>query len=634
MTKSGYIYLIAAVFSSTTVYSQYFPVSLIPDSLKNNAFLIIRDEVREVKMKSENSSVEKIVKILTVLNKTGEDMAYLSLLYDKNSSIKVNDIIYYDLNGKKIKSVKQSEITDSPAYGSSLLFSDNRIKHFKPNQSVYPYTIKYDYEINNSNIISFACWRPFNDYNISVQHSLFTIEYPLKDKINRKEINVQLRSSAKTSESVIDTWELNNLPAIEYEPFSISLQERIPSVYLMPAVLIYDQYKGTADNWANCGKWFYSLYQGKDEISDVEKLKIQSLVKDIPDTLERIRTLYRYMQGNTRYVAIALGLGGYQPFDAKTVFETGYGDCKALSNYMHSLLKYIGVKSFPARVSSGRYKEAIFTNFPNFQQFDHIILCVPHLHDTIWLECTNQRIPFGYLGAFTDDRKVLVTGESGGSLVRTKQYSQDENVQIRNGSVKLNPDGNGESGLKTSFKGILYENIFPILAMDENDRKLFIQKQISLPIFNLLSYSFSEDRSIVPCITENLKISLPNYGAIVGKRMYFNPNILSRFAKVPYRTQERKSEIYLRRSYQELDTIEYIIPLNYLVDKLPDKKNFKSKFGEYSSEVTSNGDKIKYVRLLKFTKGQYPVSDYNSFVDFCEQISVADQGKVILNSSK
>jgi hypothetical protein len=103
---------------------------------------------------------------------------------------------------------------------------------------------------------------------------------------------------------------------------------------------------------------------------------------------------------------------------------------------------------------------------------------------------------------------------------------------------------------------------------------------------------------------------------------------------VPYRTQERKSEIYLRRSYQELDTIEYIIPLNYLVDKLPDKKNFKSKFGEYSSEVTSNGDKIKYVRLLKFTKGQYPVSDYNSFVDFCEQISVADQGKVILNSSK
>ena len=156
MTKSRFLFLIVAVFLSTTVYSQYFPVSMIPDSLKNSAFLIIRDEVREVKMKSENSSVEKIIKVLTVLNKTGEDMAYLSLPYDENSSITVNDIIYYDLNGKKIKSVKQSEITDSPAYGSSLLFSDNRIKYFKPSQPVYPYTIKFDYEITNNQIISFA----------------------------------------------------------------------------------------------------------------------------------------------------------------------------------------------------------------------------------------------------------------------------------------------------------------------------------------------------------------------------------------------------------------------------------------------------------------------------------------------
>ena len=99
-----------------------------------------------------------------------------------------------------------------------------------------------------------------------------------------------------------------------------------------------------------------------------------------------------------------MDLGGLQPFDAKTVFETGCGDCKALSNYMFSLLKLIGVRSYPAIVSSGTYIEPIFLEFPNFQQFDHAILCVPHLKDTIWLECTNQKIPFGFLGDFTDDR--------------------------------------------------------------------------------------------------------------------------------------------------------------------------------------------------------------------------------------
>ncbi|HZL76931.1 MAG TPA: hypothetical protein VFB97_04455 [Bacteroidales bacterium] len=339
------------------------------------------------------------------------------------------------------------------------------------------------------------------------------------------------------------------------------------------------------------------------------------------------------MQTKVRYVNITIGLGGWQTIKAETVDRLSYGDCKALSNYMKSLLDVVGIKSLFTIVMAGDDAPAIFDDFPS-AQFNHVILCVPLINDTIWLECTNQRIPFGYLGGFTDDRKVLLSTENGGYLVRTKQYGKDDNMQIRTGSVKLNQDGNGESNIKTSYKGILYENIFPVLGMDESDRKLFIQKKINLPSFNLLSYSFSEDRSIVPSMNENLKIGLPNYSAIVGKRLYFNPNILSRFNNVPYRTQERKSDVYLRRSYQELDTIEFIIPQNYLVDKLPDRKLFNSKFGGYSSEVISNGNKIKYVRLLSFNKGQYPVSDYNTFVDFCEQISVADQGKVILISSK
>jgi transglutaminase-like putative cysteine protease len=630
MDKRKLLYVTLLAFSLTEIYAQDYSVALIPDSLKTDARYVIRDDTRELELQTVNCGTEKIKRVLTILDKEGENMAYLVVPYDRNSTVNIKQITLFDSNGKKTKNVKQSEITDSPAYNTSELFSEDRIKYYKPINPVYPYTIEYDYEINMKNIISFGCWQPFNNYNVSTQHTRLAFSYPAKVKINKKEINVYSKTSERHSDVIVETWELNNLKAIEYEPFGIGIHERMPCVYLMPAHLDYDKFEGSSDNWAEYGKWLYSLYQGRDSISEIEKNKIATLVKEVSDTIERIKALYRYLQGNTRYVNISLGIGGFQPIDAKTVYKTGYGDCKALTNYMYSLLELIGIKSYPAIVSSGRYKEPIFTDFPNFQQFDHVILCVPNSPDTLWLECTNQKIPFGFLGDFTDDREVLLITEQGGKFAHTRKYEANDNIKSCRSEFNIDSTGTAICSVRTFYQGLQYDDISELLSLNYDEQKKWLYSNSTLPSLLIKDFSVNDLKGALPIARTYESSISKNYCSFSGKYMLLPLNVLNPQKSIPKMLKPRYSDILINRSSVEYDTMVYKIPKNFRYEFIPSEATINSDFGSYSSSVSANEKEIIYIRKFTILEGRYKPSCYKELYEFILAASKADNSKMIL----
>lgn len=614
------------------LYAQNYTAYSIPDSLKENAYAVIREYTREFELHSLIKATERIRLIITVLDNNGDDYGILNVEYDRNSKVTIYEATIYDKNGKRAKKISQSDISDIPSTDGVTLYSDNRRKVYKPSYGDYPYTVEYEYEISRTNLISYGMWFPLYAYNLAVEHSKFTFIHPTDILYKKKEINLCSGSEIKyDGKRILETWVSDFMRPVEYEPFAVNFSERVPNLDLMPVKLVYDNYTGTATNWKEYGQWINDLFSGRDELPESEKIKITKLLENRRDTTEKIRLLYEYMQENTRYVGIQLGIGGYQPFPASTVIETGYGDCKALTNYMHSLLRQIGIVSYPALVSAGEYIKPFYSDFPNFHQFNHVILCVPLKKDTIWLECTNSGSPFGFLGNFTDDRDVLLITGDGGKLSHTKKYGAEENLRTSHAEFIIDRTGSASCTMKTQYRGLQYYYISGLFSSSKEEQKQWLNKNSSFPSQQVNDFNIKNYKQTGPLATIEESLVSKNYCSFTGNYMIFPLNLSNAAEPAKKMTKERKSDFIINRSSIDYDTLIYTIPRDYKIESHPSGKTINSAYGEYTYSVSIDTNKITYIRKLVIKQGRFKASEYKSFYDFYLAVSKADNEKVMLS---
>jgi hypothetical protein len=383
-------------------------------------------------------------------------------------------------------------------------------------------------------------------------------------------------------------------------------------------------------SWQDLGKFIYTLKQGRDELPPNIKQKVHEIADPVTDPREKIRLLYEYMQKNTRYVSIQLGIGGWQPFDAKYVATKGYGDCKALSNYMYSILKEAGIRSYYAVIGAGRIKPNLETEFPS-SQFNHAILCaVINTNDSVWLECTSQTLPSGYLSDFTDDRYALLIDETGGNLVHTPKYGLKENLQQRTINAKLDGEGLLIAEIKTNYSGGQQDRLHMLINNLSKDKvKEYLDEELEFATYTVTDFNYKENKKQIPEIDETLSVTVDHYATASGKRLFIEPNILTKSGRKLKAGEERKYDIELDIEYSDTDKIEIEIPAGYKPESIPQDAIVESKFGKYRSTVKVDQNKIIYSRSMQQFSGLFPKTDYVEMVKFYDAIYKADRNKLV-----
>lgn len=254
-------------------------------------------------------------------------------------------------------------------------------------------------------------------------------------------------------------------------------------------------------NWPEMGSWYLNLTNGRRDASPEIKQQVTSLTASAATPLDKMRILAQFLQHDIRYVAITLGIGGFQPHAAPDVFTHRYGDCKDKATLLSSMLSQVGVESYYVVINSER--GSVTADTPaNIGAFDHVVLAIklpasvsdpsliatvqhPRLGRLLYFDPTNELIPFGEIGGYLQGNYGLLVTPDGGDLVELPKQPSAMNSIQRTGMLTLDPTG--------TLKGEINETRLGDRASSERWRQRTVTKDADRkkPLEDLLADSLS-----------------------------------------------------------------------------------------------------------------------------------------------
>jgi hypothetical protein len=535
-----------------------------------------------------------------------------------------------DKTGEVLKSVPKSDILDLPYSDNMSVATDTRYKVLSLSSGSFPYVIEYELVMETKNLMSVHSWSP-NYYGLATRLARLKVTYPDVNPVSYRELNIDdsLTNTMHRENQLL--WTMRKVPEIENPKYLSPDENKKPEIRLAPEKFVVDNYKGSFSSWEKFGNWYYQLNQGRQQLPLAAQKQVNDLLSKDMDRKEKIYTLYRHLQDENRYISVQLGIGGWRTFDAKYVHEKKYGDCKALTNYMQSMLNFIGVDAYPALINSGVYSNMVREDFPQ-NVFNHVVLYVPGEED-IWLECTSKSLEPSYLGLGNSGKKVLITKPQGSYLKSTPEVNLDQHYRHISGSVQLLNNKTGVYKLNEKVGGE-YKSIFESTLVNKTSKEQeeWIQNQYDVPNMNLTKIDVEALREKKTNSNFSIDFSVSKLASETGSRLFVPANPINMWRFDFGDVEEREEDIYLSAPVNHSIELSLKIPEGYEVEFLPESQKGEDELFSYEIGYEQKDDEVMIRRKLELHQRKFPYSRLSQIKETMNDIIKAGRKQIILKA--
>jgi len=565
-------------------------------------------------------------RIVKVFDARGERFANVVIPYSGGSTVEDIEARTISPSGR-ITVLDPDHVYDASLYPNFVFFSDQRARLFTF-PAVEPGAIlEYRYRITIRDRTLWHSWTFQHDVPTLI--SRFTLVKPGEWPLNYRTYGIDIRPrDVKVPQGFKSTtvWEARDVPPIRSEFAMPPHREVVAHLALAPVGFT---------SWDDVARWYHRLSDPRMSPGAGVGQQAREIIAGLPDDRARLRALFTWVRDRVRYLAVEIGIGGFQPHPAEDICTNLYGDCKDMVTLLCALGRAANIPVYQALIST-HLNGMPDTTLASPLHFNHVIAYAPAIDGGLWMDATEKGCAFGELPWYDQMLPALVVGEGGkGTLLTTPGVSDDQNRESLMWRVDLAKDGVvGVDGLWTLTGATASDFREALGQAAPYERRQWLETHLSREISGVRLDTFSI-AGLVPeegALAISYAFSAPSFGTMTDSALFLWPGRIA-MSGLPdhFRPESRVHPVRFRYGHRRDVRIRMSLPREYRRVRPSGVDSLGSEFGWSRTRLSLDSRALLFEGSYRITGAPIRPASYAAFRTFLDAMRRQNEREVALS---
>ena len=608
--------------SSISAFKSKYPkADLVAVSAKEEFSFAIDKSKGDAKVTAVGTTTQNLVPLKDYASNVD------GLFYDDESSIE--NVKASSARNKSIKIAQQCSDYES----EGIFYSDAKVCLVKVPLELKGVPVSYSYDKKYSDV-KYLTSVYFHE-SIPQEEKTIVFNVPSWLEVEFREFNFDgyaIAKEKKTDQPGITTYiyRLKDIQPVQREYNSPNMAKSFPHVIVVSKSFTDNNQKHVLfESVKDLYAWYNSLAKQVNNNPDDLKPIVTQLTHDKKTDVEKIESMYYWVQEKVRYIAFENGIMGFRPEAAQNVLKNKYGDCKGKANLITQMLKVAG---YDARLTwIGTSDLPYDYSLPSLAVDNHMICTLILNGKRYYLDGTEESMAFNDYAHRIQGKQVLIQDGDNYILDKVPEFNAEHNKVDK--VMKLKLDNNELKGtVATTYNGEarnMLVSVYHSLRSENKQNALENFLRMSDPnivVTNIQNPDW-ENRQKPASVTYD--IIAKNQVTKAGNELYVIMDWEKQMSQLEFDTT-RKTDYELDHKYYLVSRTEFTIPDGYKVDYRPDAFTKTEPDYSFDGSYVVQGNTLVYSKKLVVNNVIIRRKDFSKWNEFVKAINKFYNDQVVL----